>query len=107
MDESYARILIMKRGRSSLAYGRGHSRQFSALSAACSPRFLQADSIHNLSEDEIQPISEKCREQEEYQDIRETSTSIHTIFLYSTVIWKQITQHFLPNGRTSVQADNP
>ena len=83
MSEAYAKILLRKGGNPLPLIA-----EIVRESAALYPRPIPLDILKNspfeLTQEEILSCLQKMPGQEEYQDIAQTTTSIGTIFLYST-----------------------
>jgi len=82
LSESYARILIQK-GENPLLLMAQIVRENSAIYPRPVPLDIFIGSPFDLTQEEIFECLKKLGEQEEYQDIAQTTTSIGTIFLYS------------------------
>jgi hypothetical protein len=82
MAESYAEILIKKREDPLLLMAKV-IRENSARYPRPIPLHFFQQSPFNLTEGQVQTFLKKMEEQKEYQDIRKTITSIHTVFVFS------------------------
>jgi hypothetical protein len=96
LSETYARILIQK-GKNPLLLMAQIVRENSAIYPRPVPLGIFMGSPFDLTQEEILQCLKKLGEQEEYQDIAQTTTSIGTIFLYSN-------QHLDP-GHASMLAE--
>jgi hypothetical protein len=96
MSETYAKILIRKEGDPLLLIT-NTVRESSAAYSRPTPISLFLGSPFMLSQEEIDTCLLRMREDNQYQDIRQTTTSIGTIFLYSN-------QHLDP-GHASMLAE--
>jgi hypothetical protein len=83
LSETYARILIQKKENPLLLMAE-IVRENSAIYPRPVPLDIFRESPFDLTQEEILDCLKKMAEQEEYQDITQTTTSIGTIFLYST-----------------------
>jgi hypothetical protein len=106
LSETYARILIQKKENPLLLMAE-IVRENSAIYPRPVPLDIFRESPFDLTQEEILDCLKKMAEQGEYQDITQTTTSIGTIFLYST-------QHLEPDYASSLaewldvgQANNP
>ena len=82
MTEVYANILIRKKG-SPLALMAGIIRENSAVYPRPIPLETFKQPPFDMAEDDIQACLKQMANQEEYQDIRQTRTSIGTTYLFS------------------------
>ena len=106
LSETYAKLLIQKEG-DPLSLMAEIVRENSATYPRPVPIEMFRDSPFDLTQEEILECLKKMAEQKEYQDIARTTTSIGTIFLYST-------RHLEPDYASSLaewldvgQANNP
>jgi hypothetical protein len=106
MTEAYARILVGKESDPLLLIA-DIVRENSAVYPRPVPVAMFTGSPFDLSRKEIQACLERMAGQEEYNDIRQTETSIGNVFLYST-------SHLEPNYASMLaewldvgQANNP
>ena len=82
MAETYARILIQREGDPLLLMAeviRENSRRY----PRPVPLTIFEDSLFELTPEQILVCLKKMADEEEYQDIEQTTTSIGTVFLYS------------------------
>jgi hypothetical protein len=106
LSETYVRILIQKK-ENRLALIAEFVRENSAIYPRPVPLDIFKESPFDLTQDELLVCLKKMAELREYQDIAQTTTSIGTIFLYST-------QHLEPDYASSLaewldvgQVNNP
>ncbi|MCJ7746605.1 MAG: hypothetical protein MUP27_02590 [Desulfobacterales bacterium] len=106
MTEKYANILIQK-GEDSLPLMAEIIRENSKIYPRPIPLDIFREPPFDLTREEILLYIKKMAEQKEYQDINQTTTSIGTVFLYSTL-------YLDPNYATSLaewidvgQVNNP
>ncbi len=83
MTEAYANILLRKKG-SPLALMAGIVRENSAVYPRPIPLETFKQPPFDMTEDDIQACLKQMADQEEYQDIRQTTTSIGTTYLFSS-----------------------
>jgi hypothetical protein len=83
LSETYARILTQKEGNP-LPLMAEIVRENSAIYPRPIPVDILRESPFDLTQEEILEYLKKMAEQEDYQDIAQTTTSIGTLFLYST-----------------------
>ncbi|OGP62987.1 MAG: hypothetical protein A2170_01075 [Deltaproteobacteria bacterium RBG_13_53_10] len=84
MSDAYARLLVRKEGNPLLLIAetvRENSKVY--------PRPIRMDTFKNepfdLTEEEISTCLQKMKEEDQYKDIAQTTTSEGTVFLYSTL----------------------
>ena len=96
MSEAYAKILIRKEGDPLLLIT-NTVRESSATCSRPTPISLFLSPPFMLSQEEIDTCLLRMRENDQYQDIRQTTTSVGTRFLYSTL--------YLPTNHASMLAE--
>jgi hypothetical protein len=96
MSEAYAKILIRKEG-DPLPLLTNTVRESSATSSRPIPVSLFLAPPFMLSQEEIDTCLQRMGEDNQFQDIRQTTTSIGTRFLYSTL--------YLPTDHASMLAE--
>ena len=106
MSESYAKILIRKEGDPLLLIT-NTVRESSATSSRPIPISLFLGPPFMLSQEEIDTCLQRMREGNQYQDIRQTTTSIGTQFLYSTLSLAPDHAPMLAEWLDVGQANNP
>jgi hypothetical protein len=84
MSEAYARILMRKESDLLLLIAE-FVRQDSAIFPRPVPQGAFENSPFDLSKEEIQRCLSRMADRDEYQDIKQTRSSIGTVFLYSTL----------------------
>jgi hypothetical protein len=94
LSETYARLLMQKK-EDPLSVMAEIVRENSAIYPRPVPIGIFRESPFDLTQEEILEYLKKMAKQEEYQDITQTTTSIGTIFLYST-------QHLEPDYASSL-----
>jgi hypothetical protein len=94
LSEKYARLLIQKK-ENPLSLMAEIIRENSAIYPRPVPVDIFRESPFDLTQEEILEYLKKMAEHGEYQDITQTTTSIGTIFLYST-------QHLEPDYASSL-----
>jgi hypothetical protein len=106
MSETYAKILIRKEGDPLLLIT-NTVRENSAASSRPIPLSLFLGPPFILSQEEIDTCLLRMREDNQYQDIRQTTTSIGTRFLYSTLYLAPDHAPMLAEWLDVGQANNP
>mgnify|MGYP001025374633 CR=1 FL=1 len=106
LSKSYVRILI-KKEESPLSLMAEIIRENSAIYPRPVPLEIFRESPFDLTQEEILNYLEKMREQGEYQDIAQTTTSIGTVFLYSNQHLDQSYASMLAEWLDVGQANNP
>jgi len=84
MSESYARILIQKRADPMLLIAE-IVRENSAIYPRPVPLDIFKHSPFDLTVEQIQAYLAQMAQQDDYRDIQQTTTSVGTVFLYSTL----------------------
>ena len=106
MAERYANILIQK-GGDCLVLMAEMIRENSKIYPRPTPLDVFAKSPFGFAREEIFSHIRKMAEQEEYQDIRQTTTSIGTVFLFSTLYLDPDYAAFLAEWIDVGQVNNP
>jgi hypothetical protein len=106
MVERYANILIRK-GGDSLVLMAEMIRENSKIYPRPIPLDVFTESPFGFAREEIFSQIRKMAEQEEYQDIRQTTTSIGTVFLFSTLYLEPDYATFLAEWLDVGQVNNP
>jgi hypothetical protein len=106
MAERYANILIQK-GGDSLVLMAEIIRENSKIYPRPIPLDVFTESPFGFAREEIFSHIRKMAEQEEYQDIRQTTTSIGTVFLFSTLYLEPDYATFLAEWLDVGQVNNP
>jgi len=106
MAERYANILIQK-GGDSLALMAEMVRENSRIYPRPIPLRVFTESPFGFAREEIISQIRRMAEQEEYQDIRQTTTSIGTVFLFSTLYLELDYATFLAEWFDVGQVNNP
>jgi hypothetical protein len=106
MVERYANILIQK-GGDSLVLMAEMIRENSKIYPRPIPLDVFAESPFGFAREEIFSHIRKMAEQEEYQDIKQTTTSIGTVFLFSTLYLEPDYAAFLAEWLDVGQVNNP
>ena len=84
MSESYARILIQKRADPMLLIAE-IVRENSAIYPRPVPLDIFKHSPFDLTVEQIQACLAQMAQQDDYRDVQQTTTSVGTVFLYSTL----------------------
>jgi len=106
MAERYANILIQK-GGDSLALMAEMIRENSKIYPRPIPLRVFTESPFGFAREEIISQIRRMAEQEEYQDIRQTTTSVGTVFLFSTLYLDPDYAAFLAEWIDVGQVNNP
>jgi hypothetical protein len=106
MTERYANILIQK-GGDCLVLMAEMIRENSKIYPRPIPLDVFAKSPFGFAREEIFSHIRKMAEQEEYQDIQQTTTSIGTVFLFSTLYLDLDYATFLAEWIDVGQVNNP
>ena len=106
MVERYANILIQK-GGDSLVLMAEMIRENSKMYPRPIPLRVFTESPFGFAREEIISQIRRMAEQEEYQDIRQTTTSIGTVFLFSTLYLDPDYATFLAEWIDVGQVNNP
>jgi len=106
MTERYANILIQKEG-DPLVLIAEMIRENSKIYPRPTPLDVFAKSPFGFAQEEIFYHIRKMAEQEEYQDIQQTTTSIGTVFLFSTLYLDPDYATFLAEWIDVGQVNNP
>ena len=106
MAERYANILIQK-GGDSLVLMAEMIRENSKIYPRPIPLRVFTESPFGFAREEIFSHIRKMAEQEEYQDIKQTTTSIGTVFLFSTLYLEPDYATFLAEWIDVGQVNNP
>jgi hypothetical protein len=106
MSESYARILVQKESNPMLLIA-----EIVRENSDIYPRPVSLDAFRNspfdLTQEEIQAYLNQMAKQDEYKDIQQTTTSIGTVFLYSTLHLDPGYASMLAEWLDVGQVDNP
>ncbi len=106
LSESYARILIQKRADPVLLIVE-IARKNSAIYPRPVPLDMFKQSPFDLTLEEIQAYLAQMAERDEYRDIKQTTSSIGTVFLYSTLHLDPDYASMLAEWVDVGQANNP
>ena len=106
MAETYAKILI-RRGEDPLLLMTETVRENSDRYPRPVPIRMFESSPFGLTPEEISLCLDKMADQQEYQDIQQTTTSIGTVFLFSTLYLEPDYAAFLAEWIDVGQANNP
>jgi hypothetical protein len=106
MTEPYANVLIQRRG-DPLAPMAEMIRENSKIYPRPIPLHVFTESPFGLTREEILSHLRRMAEQEEYQDIKQTTTSIGTVFLFSTLYLDPDYATFLAEWLDVGQVNNP
>jgi hypothetical protein len=106
MSESYARILIQKRADPILLIAE-IVRENSAIYPRPVPLDMFKHSPFDLTLEEIQAYLAQMAKRDEYRDIKQTTSSIGTLFLYSTLHLDSDYASMLAEWVDVGQANNP
>ena len=106
MAETYAKILI-RRGEDPLLLMTETVRENSDRYPRPVPLRMFEGSPFGLTPEEISLCLDKMADQQEYQDIQQTTTSIGTVFLFSTLYLEPDYAAFLAEWIDVGQANNP
>ena len=106
MAERYARILIQK-GGDPLVLMAEMIRENSKIYPRPTPLNVFTESPFGFTREDIFSHLRKMAEQEEYQDIRQTTTSVGTVFLFSTLYLDLDYATFLAEWIDVGQVNNP
>ena len=106
MAETYAKILIRK-GEEPLFLMVEMVRENSKRYPRPIPLRMFEDSLFGLTPGEISLCLSRIEDQQEYQDIRRTTTSIGTVFLFSTLYLEPDYATFLAEWIDVGQVSNP
>ena len=106
MSESYARILVQKESNPILLIA-GIVRENSAIYPRPVPIDMFKHSPFDFTLEEIQAYLAQMAKRDEYRDIKQTASSIGTIFLYSTLYLDPDYASMLAEWVDVGQANNP